>query len=82
MLDDDEEESSEEEEDELDETASEGPLGDVNARFARVAGGSAIARARQRRSKTWTRTIKFGDKGSDVEAKLVSVKCPKIGDLD
>ena len=54
----------------------------MNARFARVAGGSAIARARQRRSKTWTRTIKFGDKDSDVEAKLVSVKCPKIGDLD
>ncbi|TBU39567.1 hypothetical protein BD309DRAFT_993675 [Dichomitus squalens] len=81
--DDDEEESSDEEEDELDETAPEGHLRDMNSRFARVAGGSAIARARPRarRAKTWTRTIRFGDRDSGVEARLVSVKCPKVGDL-
>ncbi|CDO74965.1 hypothetical protein BN946_scf184945.g37 [Trametes cinnabarina] len=82
--DEEEEESSEEEEDELDEYAtSDGPtrLGAVNARFARVAGGSAVARSRARQRKTWTRSIKFGDKASDLQAKLVSIKCPKAGDF-
>ena len=54
--------------------------GSVNSRYARVAGGSAISR-RAKRPKTWTRTIKFGDKHSDLGATLVSVKCPKVGDL-
>ncbi|KAI1797212.1 hypothetical protein LXA43DRAFT_983265 [Ganoderma leucocontextum] len=81
--DDDEEESSDEEEDELDETVLGGTFQGVNSRFARVEGGSAISRSRARakRPKTWTRTIKFGDKNSDLGAKLVSVKCPKVGDL-
>ncbi|KAI8980108.1 hypothetical protein BD414DRAFT_493658 [Trametes punicea] len=77
--DDDEEESSDEEEDELDEYAFDGPFGAVNSRFARVAGGPAASRTRKPR--TWTRAIKFGDKDSDLEAKLVSIKCPKAGDF-
>ncbi|KAI0359960.1 Metallo-dependent phosphatase [Trametes cingulata] len=77
--DEDEDESSDEEEDELDEYASDGPFGGVNSRFARVAGGSAVSRTRK--PKTWTRPIRFGDKDSDLEAKLVSVKCPKAGDF-
>ncbi|KAI0326644.1 hypothetical protein GY45DRAFT_1258673 [Cubamyces sp. BRFM 1775] len=76
---DDEDESSDEEEDELDEYAADGPFGAVNSRFARVAGGSAVSRTRG--PKTWTRPIKFGDKGSDLEARLVSIKCPKAGDF-
>ncbi len=77
---DDEDESSDEEEDELDEYAADGPLGGLNARYARVAGGSAVSRARKP-PKTWSRGIKFGDKGSHLRAKLVSVKCPKAGDF-
>ncbi|KAI0714339.1 Metallo-dependent phosphatase-like protein [Cerioporus squamosus] len=80
--DDDEEESSEEEEDEellSDEYAHEGPFEGVNGQFARVAGGSVVSRSR--RPKSWTRKIRFGDKDSDLAAKLVSIKCPKMADL-
>ncbi|KAI0833383.1 hypothetical protein BC628DRAFT_15758 [Trametes gibbosa] len=73
--DEDEDESSDEEEDELNEHANDGPLGDVNSRFASVAGGSVVSR--RRKPKTWTRPVRFGDKGSHLDAKLVSVKCPK-----
>ncbi|KAI0635842.1 hypothetical protein C8Q77DRAFT_1216384 [Trametes polyzona] len=69
-------ESSEEEEDEDESPRASTTL---NARYARVAGGSAASR--RRKPKTWTRPIKFGDKGSDLRAKLVSVKCPKAGDF-
>ncbi|OSD06481.1 hypothetical protein PYCCODRAFT_1442647 [Trametes coccinea BRFM310] len=82
---DEDEEEDEEEEDELDEYAtSDGPsrLGAVNARFARVAGGPAAPRSRTRKAKTWTRSIKFGEKSSDLRAKLISIKCPKAGDFD
>ncbi len=75
--------SSDEEEGELDHLETVlggGTFQGVNSRFARVEGGSAIS-LRAKRPKTWTRTIKFGDKHSDLGAKLVSVKCPKAGDL-
>ena len=72
--------SSDEEDGETNETVMGRRFLGVNSRFARVAGGSAISR-RAKQPKTWTRTIKFGDKDSDLEAKLVSVKCPKAGDL-
>ncbi|RPD59965.1 Metallo-dependent phosphatase [Lentinus tigrinus ALCF2SS1-7] len=82
--DDDEDESSEEEEDEEllgDEYAyeSEDPFEGVNDQFARVGGGSVVSRSRKPRS--WTRKIRFGDKDSDLAAKLVSIKCPKVADL-
>ncbi|KAI0749397.1 hypothetical protein C8Q80DRAFT_1218573 [Daedaleopsis nitida] len=79
---DDEDESSEEEEDEQlfdEEYAHDAPLGDVNARYARVRGGSVVSRAR--RPKTWTRKIRFGDREEGLGAKLVSIKCPKVADL-
>ncbi|KAH9850323.1 hypothetical protein C2E23DRAFT_735470 [Lenzites betulinus] len=75
-------ESSDEEEDELDELdehAADGPLGSVNSRYARVAGGSAVSR--RRTPKSWTRPIRFGDKSSHLDAKLVSVRCPKAEDF-
>ncbi|KAI0649217.1 hypothetical protein C8Q79DRAFT_999042 [Trametes meyenii] len=72
--DDEEDESSEEEEDELDEHVADGPLGDVNAQFPRAASAT-------RKPKSWTRPIKFGDKHSGLDAKLVSIKCPKAGDF-
>ncbi|KAI0775292.1 hypothetical protein BD413DRAFT_603240 [Trametes elegans] len=34
-----------------------------------------------RERKTWRRHIKFGDKGSRLDARLVSIKCPKAGDF-
>ncbi|TFK81257.1 hypothetical protein K466DRAFT_578637 [Polyporus arcularius HHB13444] len=64
--------------DEEDEYAHEGAFDGVNDQFARVAGGSAISR--RRRPKSWTRKIRFGDKHSDVAAKLVSIKCPKMAE--
>ena len=76
-------ESSDDEDgdDEL-EYARDGPLGDVNTRFASVAGTSARAAAAGKRPpKSWTRTIKFGSKDSHLGARLVSVKCPKVADL-
>lgn len=76
--DDDEDESIEEEEDEElfdEEYASDGPFEGVNSRFARVGGGSVISRTRK--PKTWTRKINFGDRHSNMDAELVSIKCPK-----
>lgn len=73
-----EEDEDEDEEDEESDEEDGAPLGDVNTRYAHVAPSRSRS---QQHPKSWTRTIKFGDRDSHLGAKLVSVKCPKVADL-
>ncbi|OCH86061.1 Metallo-dependent phosphatase [Obba rivulosa] len=73
--DDEDDEEEEEEEEEIDDGA------DVEYSGSRLVRRRKGTKKNEKKHKTWRRRIEFGDERGDVRAELVSVKCPKTGNL-